>query len=138
MDIGNQRKTLITTVYYLTPVFILLDYVFGFNVRVAGLENLGAYKYYYYVFCIICAVMIYQFEKYSLFVGFFESVVNLIILFIAFFMPYINYIDVLSGESTSGVQMYSLGMMINLMISGFIMILSFNSTTSEIREKFGV
>jgi len=86
MDVGNQRKTFITTVYYLTPVFILLDYVFGFNVRVAGLEHLGSYKYYYYIFCIICAVTIYRFDKYSLFVGFFESVVNLIILFIAIFM----------------------------------------------------
>ena len=50
-------KLSITSLYYFgTPLFMMLDYFGGINVRVAVLDSFPLYKKAYYGFCIVCGV----------------------------------------------------------------------------------
>jgi len=51
--------------FYITPLFILLDLIFGINVRVSALETMPLYKNLYYGFCILCGVCMYIIPRYS-------------------------------------------------------------------------
>ena len=62
--------------FYITPLFILLDYVLGVNVRVSALDSWPVYKNLYYGFCILCGVCMYFVPRYSAIVTLFESIIN--------------------------------------------------------------
>jgi len=66
--------------YYATPLFILLDYFAGINVRVSALDAMPLYKYAYYGFCILCGLCIYIFPKYSPIVALLESAINYVLM----------------------------------------------------------
>ena len=138
MKIDSSKAVILSMFYYLTPIFILMDYVFNFNIRIAGLDGFGTYKKFYYMFCLICAFLIYRFDGYSLIVGFFESILNLLILFIGFLLPYFRYASLIADGNFEEVSFYNSHMIINFMISGFIVILSFQYSLKEIETKFGL
>ena len=75
--------------YYATPLFILLDYLLGINVRVSALDAMPIYKNAYYGFCIICALCIYIFPRYSPIVALFESAINILMMILLLFLPYV-------------------------------------------------
>ena len=138
MKIDSSKASILSSFYYLTPIFILMDYVLDFNIRIAGLDGFGFYKKIYYLFCLICAFLIYKFEGYSLIVGFVESIVNLLLLFIGFLLPYFRYASLIADGNVDEVSFYNSNMVINFMISGFIVILSFQYSLKEIESKFGL
>ena len=57
------RISIASLYYYATPVFILLDYFGGVNVRVAVLDAMPLYKNLYYGFCILCGVGVYALPR---------------------------------------------------------------------------
>lgn len=133
MQINLQEKEIISFFYFLTPLFVILDYFFGLNIRIAGLEHFGFYKYFYYLFCIICAVIIHKFKGYSLIVGFIESSINLLILFIGFLLPYYSYASLIEEGNVDEISFYNSSMIINFMVSGFILIITFQYSLNRIR-----
>jgi len=50
------RYSIPSLYYYITPLFVLLDYGWGISVRVAVLDSMPLYKNLYYGFCILCGV----------------------------------------------------------------------------------
>ncbi|NIP39765.1 MAG: hypothetical protein GWO07_16055 [Candidatus Dadabacteria bacterium] len=138
MRLSSQREFILTIFYYITPVFILLDYLLGFNIRVSGLQQFGNYKLAYYLFCLICAFIIYRYDGYAFIVGFIESIVNLLVLFISFLLPYFTLLDFLSHGDAEQIIYYDAKMTINFMISGFILIFTFQNSVNRIAGRFGL
>jgi hypothetical protein len=78
--------------YYVTPVFVLLDYAWGVSIRVAVLDSAPFYKNLYYGFCILCGVGVYALPRLTPVVALFESSINFLMTVLAVFMPYIRFI----------------------------------------------
>lgn len=136
MKSDSQKTVILNIFYYLTPLYILIDYNFVFNIRISGLDQFGFYKKFYYLFCLICAFILYKFEGYSLLVGFVESIINLLILFIGFLLPYFTYASLIADGNIEEIYFYDSKMIINFMISGFIIILSFQNYLKMIVRRY--
>ena len=72
--------------FYITPLFILLDYILGLNVRVSALDSMPGYKNLYYGFCILCGVLMYIIPRFSALIAFIESLINLAMLILIIYL----------------------------------------------------
>jgi len=76
--------------YWVTPVFILLDYAWGINVRVAVLDAAPQHKNLYYGFCVVCGVVMFLWPRSTPLVALGESTVNVLMTAVGLFLPYIH------------------------------------------------
>ena len=125
--------------YYATPLFILLDYLAGINVRVAALDSMPLYKNAYYGFCILCGLCIYILPKYSPIVALFESGINFMMTILLLFLPYAilisNTEDVLS-QDWSLPQMFTAQRIVNLTLAGFVAVFAFRASIHRVEADF--
>ena len=125
--------------YYATPLFILLDYLAGINVRVSALDSMSLYKYAYYGFCILCAFCIYISPKYSPVVALFESGINFVMIIFLLFLPYAilisNTEDVLN-QDWSFPQMFTAQRIVNLAFAGFVAVFAFRASINRVAADF--
>lgn len=70
----------LTLYYAATALFLLFDYVFGINVRVAFLETLPAARAGYYLLCFVCLALMLWRPAWAVFIGAFESLIAVIAL----------------------------------------------------------
>ena len=114
--------------YYLTPAFILLDYVGVANIRVAVLDSMPLYKKLYYGFCVLCGVIVFVRPAFSSVVGLFESSVNVLMTVLVLYMPYIRFIsetdDILTADMPEVAGVAAPQMLNLLMACGIAVILS--------------
>lgn len=87
------RLSISSVYYFITPAFIVLDYVWGINVRVAVLDGMPLYKNLYYGFCILCGVVVYILPWLSAGVALFESIIMIIMTVLGFFLPYVRLLN---------------------------------------------
>jgi len=121
--------------YYLTPVFILLDYLGVANIRVGVLDSMPLQKNLYYGFCVVCGIAVFVLPRCSSVVGLLESSINVLMTVLVLYMPYIRFIseteDILTREmpEVAGVQDPLIG---NLIIAGSIAVISFRGCIHEL------
>jgi hypothetical protein len=85
MKTHGQR---ILRVYYAaTPIFVLLDLLWHWNIRTVGLESVPVLKYGYYVACTGCAVLGFLKPGLSAAIGLVESSTNLVALVLGVAVP---------------------------------------------------
>ncbi len=128
--------------FYITPLFILLDYILGINIRVSALETMPTYKNLYYGFCILCGICMYIIPRYSAVVALLESSINIMMLVLGIFLPYIRTItalidDVLGADFTALGESFKVQPMVNLAIVASCLILTFRTSIETIAESFG-
>jgi len=128
--------------FYITPLFILLDYILGINIRISALETMPLYKNLYYGFCILCGICMYVIPRYSAVVALLESSINIMMLVLGIFLPYIRTItalmdDVLGADFTALAESLKIQPMANLFIVGSCLILTFRKSIETIAESFG-
>ena len=121
--------------YYLTPAFILLDYVGVANIRVAVLDSMPVYKNLYYGFCVLCGVIVFVRPAFSSVVGLFESSVNVLMTVLVLYMPYIRFIsetdDILTADMPE-VAGVAAPQMLNLLMACGIAVISFRGCIHEL------
>jgi hypothetical protein len=120
--------------YYSTPLFILLDYLGGINVRVSALDSLPLYKNAYYGLCIVCALSIYIFPKYSAVVALLESTINFMMVILLLLLPYVQFAmqeDILSTDWGSGSGL-SVTRIVNLLVAGSIAALAIQTSSRKL------
>ncbi len=130
--------------FYITPLFILLDYFGGVNVRVSALEAMPLYKNLYYGFCILCGICMYIVPRYSAVVTLFESIINFGMIVFSIFVPYIQNIqnmiyadDILNADFKAMEASINAQSIVNLLIVGSFVILTFRKSIEIIAEGFG-
>ena len=143
MSIG-YRNSIARWYFYITPLFILLDYFGGVNVRVSALEAVPLYKNLYYGFCILCGICMYIVPRYSAVVTLFESIINFGMIVFSIFMPYIQNIqnmiyaeDILNADFKAMEASLNAQPIVNLLIVGSCVILTFRKSVETIAEGFG-
>jgi hypothetical protein len=81
---GNPLPAKMLRIYYFgTALFLLLDYLFGINIRLASLDGFPGWRAIYYLVCFGClGLMIWQ-PAWTLWVATTESLITLSMLIIA-------------------------------------------------------
>lgn len=134
----DYRHSIARWYYYITPLFILLDYIWGVNVRVTILDSTPLYKNLYYGFCILCGVGLYIVPRYSAVVALFESTINVTMTVLGLFLPHVQYLytdDVLSADwEVAGAL--SIERIVNLVLAGSVAIFVFRQSIRTIGETF--
>ena len=120
--------------YLLTPLFIVLDALFGLNVRVSGLAS-PELRYLYYGLCLLCALGCYWQSRYSALIAMAESSVNLLVLLASVMVPIARLAD-LAGDTTAsaGISGYNV---VNFLLTGGMLLTVFSSAQEELRNPPG-
>ena len=127
--------------FYITPLFILLDYFLGLNIRVSALDSVPVYKNLYYGFCVLCGIGVFMAPGYSTIVALFESTINFIMLIVGFFLQYMQTVtslmDDVTGSDFKAVEnSLTAESMTNFAIVGFFLILTFRTSVDTIAGSF--
>lgn len=138
----RDRNSIARLYFYITPVFILLDYFLGVNVRVSALEGMPVYKNLYYGFCILCGVSMSILPRWSAVMAMFESAINFFMIAFGLFVPYIRTItiltdDVLGADWEALGESFDMQPIANLVIVGSCLVLTFRTSHDKIAEAFG-
>lgn len=85
--------TLLRLYYMATALFLLLDYIFGINIRLASLDAFPVWRAIYYVFCFACLSLIWWRPALSPWVGTIESLFTLALLIVTMGVRVMTYSD---------------------------------------------
>jgi hypothetical protein len=124
--------------YYATPLFILLDYLLGINVRVSALDAMPLYKNVYYGFCILCGVCIFILPRYSPFVALLESGINFLMMILLLYLPYVRCImqEDIIGEGWQNMEALNLKHFFNILIAGVVAVYAFRASIHRVEADF--
>ena len=118
--------------FAITPLFILLDYTCGINIRVAVLDDKPLYKGLYYAFCLLCGVTVYLVPRYSSIITFVESTIIIFMTVLGFLIPYIQILEQMDDILNADLQYVSPPHIINLSIAGVIASFTLRKSLREI------
>ena len=127
----KPRQTIPKLYYYITPLFILLDYLGGVNIRAAVLDSMPMYKNLYYGFCIFCAAGIYFRPRFSAVVALFESTIMVLMTVLSVFLPYVRILmqtDDVLNENWDITSAFTIPRIVNLILAGTIAIFAFHGS----------
>ena len=127
----DSKYTIPKFYYYITPLFILLDYFGGLSVRAAVLDSMPLYKNLYYGFCVFCAVGIYFRPGFSAVVALFESMIIVLMTVMSVFLPYVRYImeaDDVLNTNWDFPNAFSVPRIVNIVLSGTVGIIAFHGS----------
>ena len=118
-------------IYYLgTPLFMLIDYLLGFPMRAAGIEEPGL-RLLYYLFCIACAVACYIAPTRSALLALTESSINIFLLIYSVMGPVVNLGSMVASSEPMPEIITPAGL-INFFIVGTILVFGFHSATHSL------
>ena len=115
--------------YQLTPVFLLLDSLFGYSFRIPGLPEPG-YRHAWYGFCLLCALGWYAATRITPLIALAESSVNLLILLASVLLP-IVYLGDLAEESAPAIGRHG-DHIPNFLLTGGTLLSIFYSAVREL------
>lgn len=82
---GTALRDPIAWYYLATPIFLLMDLVWGVSVRVSALDDTPGLKLGYYALCLACGGVMAMRPKLSGVVGVAESSVNVLLIMLPYF-----------------------------------------------------
>jgi hypothetical protein len=117
---GGSRARWIEAYYWTTLLFVVLDGVFGANVRAAGLAEHPDLRVAYYVLCLGCAVVVHVRPSVSGLVGLAESSGNLVVLILSILLPYWAVADAILADRPMVQSPIGVGHVVNFVIAGTV------------------
>jgi len=134
---GGELWLVVLRVYYwATPLFVAVDALWGISVRASFLPRMEQ-RLVYYLFCLCCAWACQAAPGKAPWVGMGESAVNVFLLILGVMLPILSLPDaVLAG--TASPELMTPGRLVNVMLSGSMLILSFHrSQAAAVRDLGG-
>ena len=126
-----QPTRLIRFYYAGTVVFLLLDFLFNLNVRIAFLEGHAGLRAAYYGICFVCLALVIWRPAWTAIVGAFESLVSLVALILSFGIRAIFVTDAM----IEGTQPFvSVQEVVNFLLAGTIGYLAWMRGIREIQR----
>ena len=129
LSVLTNHSTLIKTYYLLTPLFFLLDWLFGWSLRLStpwqgvGLDLL------YYAVCVVAVCVLHRQAQALALFGVFECSFNLLLLMLSVFLPYVTMGQVLSdGQVVDFV--FGWQQLLQFVLVGGVLILAFYRNTA--------
>jgi len=124
----HGKHSMTSLYYYITPLFIVLDYLIGISVRVAVLDSMPLYKNLYYGFCILCGISMYALPRSTPIVALFESTINILLIVLAVFLPYIQVVmqfDNILESNWQAASVFTIPHIVNLILAGTVALFAF-------------
>lgn len=118
--------------YAATLLFLVLDYAFGVNVRVAFLEPWPLARAGYYGVCFVCLALMWWRPQWTVLVGSFESLVTLMALIFGISIRIMIPTDAIFGESANIVTIREIA---NFLIAGFFAYYAWMSGLKAIKSQ---
>ncbi len=130
---ANPVSAIVLRIYYAaTALFLLLDYLFGINVRLASLDALPGWRAIYYVVCFACLGLIVWRPAWTLWVSTSESLVTLSMLIIAMGTRVFTITDTMLSTATGFVTAEEIT---NFVIAGGIAWIAWFRGTMAIQDE---
>lgn len=120
--------------YWVTPLFFLLDWVWGVSVRASFLP--GELRLAYYVLCLACAAVIQREPEAAPYVGLGESALNLFLLMLSILLPIWQLQDAMLEGGGGITAPMTGGRVINVMLSGTMLVVSFQRSQLELARRW--
>jgi len=120
---GAFGSGLVRGYYFLTPAFILLDYAFGVNLRMAPIVPPG-WKLPYYVVCMGIALLMAWKPLLSHFMALLECSLNILLLILSLFLPVYHLMNAI-GDPGTETPLLTMGMVVNFILSGIVWTIAF-------------
>jgi hypothetical protein len=115
-DVSSLTSAKLLRLYYAgTLIFIILDYFFGINVRLAFLEAWPGIRALYYFLCVFCLGLMFWRPDWSLWIGTIESALALSLLIVTMGVRVMTVSEQLLVTGTGLVTMSEI---MNFMIVG--------------------
>ena len=108
-------KRALLSYYAATVLFLILDFAFGLNVRIAFLESLPAARFGYYGVCFACLALMIWRPSWTVIISTFETLVTLIALIFSMAM---NILLVSDHMLETGEGIVTLEEIVNFVIGG--------------------
>ncbi len=125
-----NKFDLISYYYFSTPLFMLLDFLWGYELRLSERLN-SPQQFGYYGFCLFCAWICWYKPRSHHFVALLESSLNLTLLLSAvLIMPYDNIIE---GKTVSHLGL-SMENILPYLFSASILILAFKQAEKALSK----
>ncbi len=120
--------------YAATAVFLLLDFVFGLNIRLAFLEPWPLWRAAYYACCLVCLALMIWRPAWTTIIGAFESLVTLVALILGMATRTMLVTDQMIETGTGYVTTEEI---LNFMLAGSIAYLSWIKGLKRLKEETG-
>jgi len=117
----------VRSIYWSTPLFVALDYVYGVSLRIPFLDALPGVKAVYYAFALACAVVITARPRLTGAIGFGESVVNIALLVLSTGAAYLSMLDSVASPDVLMVNPFTPQAVASLCLSAAVMAASYIS-----------
>lgn len=117
--------------YAATALFIVLDYWFGINVRLAGLEQAPAWRGPYYLLCFACLCLMYWRPAWSPWIATAESLLTLSMLIINMALRVMIVTDAMLETGRGFVSMGEIG---NFMLASGVAYVAYWSGVRTVRR----
>ena len=130
---GNPLSAKMLRFYYVgTAVFLLLDYLFGINVRLASLDAFPGWRAIYYLVCFACLGLMIWRPAWTLWVATSESLITLSMLIISMGARVFTLSDTMLSQGTGLITSEEI---INFMISGGVAWIAWQRGTMAIQKE---
>ena len=118
-----SKQKLLLWFYLITPVFFLLDSLFGWNIRISSLDNYPGWKMLYYLFLLCIGLLMWKWQILEPILGLIEGGVNMLLLTLSVLLPYYAAIDAISSGQTIEKPLDAFSI-INYLVSGLFLFIS--------------
>lgn len=128
------QRTVLQSYYGATLIFLLVDVVFGFSIRITFLDANSAFKMAYYAFCVACfAVMLWQ-PRLTVVIGATESLLTLVALIVVMGLRVMVPTDQMLE---SGAGLVTPTELLNFMIAGGIAYIAWSQGLQALHRSMG-
>lgn len=132
----ERSRKLVLGYYLATPAFLVLDGVFGANVRVAALEGEPVWKYAYYALCLVCAWAVWSRFRLASLLALGECSANLLLLCLGVLLPQYRLAEaILDGRAVASP--FTLAHVVNFTIAAGIWTIAFHARAADFAPRGG-
>jgi hypothetical protein len=117
--------TLIRAVYWSTPLFVALDFLFGISLRIPFLDALPGAKAIYYAAELACAVGIAARPRWTAAIGWGESTLNIVLLVLSTGAAYLGVLESAASADVVIVNPFTPQAVASLAISALVLAASY-------------
>jgi len=111
----GASRSVIVAYYAATALFLLLDYGFSFNIRLAFLDSYPDWRAMYYGFCLLCLATVLWRPALAVFVGTIESLITMVALILHMWL---RIMHMTHGTIETSDQLVTTAEIMNFVISG--------------------
>lgn len=125
-------RRLIAVYYLATPIFLVLDFALGFNVRTSFLDEAPLLKVLYYVLAFGCGAAVAKRPQQAGLIGLVESGANIALLVLGTGLTYLRMLDDAASETVASQAAFGPPEVINLVLSATILAVSYIAAGSRV------